>query len=95
VRVEWRPKAREDLAAIVDYIDIDSPQAALAVFEEIQEQIGRLAQYPQMGRVGRVANTRELVINRTPYVAVYQLAEESIIILRVLHGARKWPPAAR
>ncbi|MGB8479497.1 MAG: type II toxin-antitoxin system RelE/ParE family toxin [Acidobacteriaceae bacterium] len=35
--------------------------------------------------------TRELVIHRTPYIAVYLITDDSLRILRVLHGAQRWP----
>ena len=45
----------------------------------------------ECGRVGRVAGTRELVINGTHYVAAYAMTETTVRILRVLHGAQGWP----
>ncbi|MQW61593.1 type II toxin-antitoxin system mRNA interferase toxin, RelE/StbE family [Sinorhizobium meliloti] len=47
--------------------------------------------FPESGRPGRVAGTRELVIPRTPYIAAYMLMADRIRILRVLHGAQNWP----
>jgi hypothetical protein len=35
-----------------------------------------------MGRTGRAPGTRELVINRTPYVAIYRVKRDSIQIVR-------------
>jgi toxin ParE1/3/4 len=43
------------------------------------------------GRAGRVPGTRELVIAGTPFIIPYRVAENTIQILRVLHGKRKWP----
>ena len=47
-----------------------------------------------MGRSGRVEGTRELVISRTPYLVVYRFEEvaDQILIVRLLHGAQRWPP---
>ena len=45
----------------------------------------------QMGRPGRVPGTRELVIAQTPYVVPYLVQGAAIQILRVYHGARRWP----
>ncbi len=63
----------------------------MAVYEEIRSQVAMLANHPQMGRPGRVRGTRELVVNRTPYVVAYRAAGEVVTVLRILHGARKWP----
>ena len=43
-----------------------------------------------MDRVGRVSGTREFVITDTPYIAAYQIVEDTLVILRVLHGAQRW-----
>jgi toxin ParE1/3/4 len=91
VRIEWRPLAENDLAEIVRYIAADSPQAAYHMQEEIARQTARLAEYPEIGRGGRVRGTRELVIARTPFVMAYRVGGEVVTVLRVLHGARKWP----
>lgn len=91
MRIYWNQPAYDDALNIADYIDIENPSAALAVCEEIHNQIGMLSDYPNMGRTGRVLGTRELVINRTAYIAVYRVQEQSITILRILHGAQMWP----
>jgi toxin ParE1/3/4 len=58
------------------------------MIEQIQDGVFRLAELPLMGRVGRV-NTRELVIAGTPYLLVYQVEAGRIVILTILHGARR------
>jgi toxin ParE1/3/4 len=46
-----------------------------------------------MGRQGRCAGTRELVIARTPYIVAYRIERLAVVVLRVLHGAQRWPTA--
>ncbi len=46
---------------------------------------------PEIGRRGRVATTRELMLNRLPFLLVYRLHSLEIEIVALLHGARKWP----
>jgi toxin ParE1/3/4 len=91
MRLEWSAYALADRIAIFDYIEADSPQAAVAVDERIREQVEVLARFPQSGRPGRIEGTRELVINRTPYIVAYRITGETVRILRVLHGSRRWP----
>jgi plasmid stabilization system protein ParE len=50
-----------------------------------------LIETPEIGRPGRIEGTRELVIQRTPYIAAYRIDGETVRILRVLHGAQEWP----
>ena len=47
--------------------------------------------FAESGLPGRVDGTRELVIDRTPYIAAYRVAGVTVQILRVLHGAQRWP----
>ncbi|MCX4151760.1 MULTISPECIES: type II toxin-antitoxin system RelE/ParE family toxin [Paraburkholderia] len=91
MRLEWSAFAIEDRDAIFDYIEEDSPHAAVVVDDRIRVQVKQLLQFPDTGRPGRVEGTRELVISRTPYIAAYRIAGDTVRILRVLHGAQLWP----
>jgi toxin ParE1/3/4 len=91
VRLEWSAFAIEDRDAIFDYIEEDSPYAAVVVDDRIRVQVRQLLQFPEAGRPGRIEGTRELVISRTPYIAAYRITGETVRILRVLHGAQLWP----
>lgn len=62
LRLEWSAFALADRNTIFDYIEADSPQAAITVDERIREQTETLARFPESGRPGRVEGTRELVI---------------------------------
>jgi toxin ParE1/3/4 len=75
----------------VTYVALENPAAARRVQEEIESQIEVLTRYPDRGRPGRIVGTRELVINRTSYIAAYRVTGGTVIILRVLHGSRMWP----
>lgn len=68
----------------------DSPAAACRVVKAIREQVKPLAEHPQLGRVGILDGTRELVISRLPYLVVYQLEGFTVTILAVVHTARNW-----
>jgi len=91
MHVSWTPRARAEREAAIDYIAQDNPIAALDQLDEIERQTNLLTTQPKMGRIGRVKGTRELVINRTPFIAVYRIEGNRIEILRFLHGAQKWP----
>jgi plasmid stabilization system protein ParE len=57
----------------------------------IHEAVQSLRTMPYRGRYGRLENTRELVVPRLPYVVIYQISEERLVILNVLHAAQRWP----
>jgi toxin ParE1/3/4 len=89
--LEWRPTARADLLAIIDYISDDNPEAAQRLGEDVEEKISLLKEHPKLYRVGRVAGTREMVV-RANYVVLYEENDRAVSILRVLHAAQQWPP---
>lgn len=88
----WSPETVEDLAALRAYIEQDAPAAAQRVALHIVHNVEvLLPANPEIGRAGRVPGTRELVIPRTPFIVPYRLQGRTIQILRVFHGARRWP----
>ena len=88
----WSPEAIDDLAALRAYIEQDDPAAARRVALHLVVSIETLlSNHPEMGRPGRVPGTRELVIPKTPYIVPYRLVGDAIQVLRILHGARRWP----
>ena len=80
--------AAADLESIVDYISQDDPSSAKRVFEEIRDAAGRLAEFPHIGRPGRVLATRELVVANYPYILVYSADARTVTVVAVLHAAR-------
>jgi toxin ParE1/3/4 len=84
-------RALNDRDAQLDYIAEDNPMAAVAQGDRIEDQVDQLLQHPQLGRPGRKQGTRELVISRTPFIVVYRIRGKRIELLRLLHGAQKWP----
>ena len=87
----WTPEATQDRDEIYDYIEADNPTAALALDELFAEKARYLVDHPGLGRPGRVAGTRELVVHPN-YILVYDVAGNRVRVLRVLHAARQWPP---
>lgn len=94
MRVTWSPRARGTRGAAIDYIARDNLEAALSQLDAIQRQVRILAEHPAIGRPGRVAGTRELVISRTPFILVYRIDGDAVRILHFLHGAQQWPPGS-
>jgi addiction module RelE/StbE family toxin len=91
VKLVWSRFALNDREDVFSYIEAENPSAAVHVDEQIADAAQRLLDFPDSGRPGRVAGTRELVIPRTPYVAAYLVDGDTVRILRVLHGAQMWP----
>jgi len=83
--------AIEDRTAIFDYIEADSPDAAVMIDDRIEAAAETLEHCPELGRPGRIEGTRELMVPGTPYIVAYRSLGTRVRILRVLHGAQRWP----
>ncbi len=91
MRLSWSRAALNDLVELRAYIANDRPRAAAGVARRILGAVNHLQEHPRMGRPGRVEGTRELVVSKTPYLVPYRVQGDTVVLLRVLHGARKWP----
>lgn len=93
MKVRWTPEAEEDRAQIFEYIAADSPPAAIKMDELFSKTAARLAIHPQYGRAGRIPGTREAVVHKS-YCLVYEIEQDTVWVLALVHTARQWPPVA-
>ena len=91
MKIKWVRLALEDLNEAAEFIAQDNPKAASRVLKRIRDSVQVLAEQPHAGRAGRVHGTRELVVAGTTFIIPYRVVENTVQILRVLHGKRKWP----
>jgi toxin ParE1/3/4 len=55
------------------------------------DQVLILSTMPNIGRMGKVFGTRELVLHEFPYFIVYRVRKDYIQILRIFHQHRQYP----
>lgn len=93
MRILWTDEALDDLAEIVAYYYAEvSPRTAESVEHRIVEQIEGLLPFPERIRKSdRITGTHELVVHRLPYIVFVKLLPDSIVVLNVVHTARKFP----
>jgi toxin ParE1/3/4 len=91
LQIRWSNQASAQLEAAYDFVSEDNAPAAEKQLKIITRAVEQLANFPEMGRPGRVDGTRELVIQGTPYIVAYRLKGTTVRILALLHGARRWP----
>ena len=92
MKVRWAESAEADLDALTLHIAVDGVQNALRIQERLLEAANGLSDFPLQGRLGRIPETRELVVTGTPYLEVYAILDDAVWILHVVHGAHDWPP---
>ena len=87
--VTWSHPAFRDLQEIRDYIARDSEYYAAGFVRRIVETARSLGELPRRGRVVPELgddDIREIVVGA--YRLVYEVSENGVAILGVLHGAR-------
>ena len=89
-KVEWTDPAWDDLAAIAEYIARDSEYYAAAFVQEIKEAAASLAEFAERGQIVPEfadPSIRELLVKS--YRLVYRVLEKRVVILTLIHGARR------
>jgi toxin ParE1/3/4 len=91
VRVIWTPEAQQDRAEVWDAIADDNPRAAARMDALFSDAATSLVGHPKLGRPGMIPGTRELIPHES-YRMVYEVEQEKVWILALVHTARLWPP---
>lgn len=93
MKIVWLRQANQDLLNAFEWLNKRNPAEANRAVQAIYSQISQLQNYPQLGRTGKIANTRELVIQKTRYVVAYRLnfSQNTIEILALVHESQQWP----
>jgi plasmid stabilization system protein ParE len=87
--IRWTSRAADDLVAIVEYIEEDSPAYARLFAQKLVTAIKKLEVYPPLGRIVpeyQDPNLRETLLGS--YRIVYALQPDVVEIITVRHGAR-------
>lgn len=71
------------------YVAQDKPEAAERLATRIVAVVEALRLYPHMGRAGAEPGIRELVIGGTPYIVLYRVRDERVVITTIWHGAQE------
>ena len=94
MRLVWFDQAELDIVEHINFIALRNPTAAIEQDLLVENAVGKLATFPELGRIGPLRHTRELVVQSTSFIAVYRIDHDldEIHILRILHAKQKWPP---
>ena len=87
MKLRWSRRALADLDRIAERIALDKPLVAADFVGTIADKVGRLKEFPLLGRIGVYQDTRELVVHRN-YLVTYRVRGDEVQILQVWHVAR-------
>jgi len=85
--------AEEDFAEIIYYIAAENPKAAEQLADKIEKDLALLSDNPLLGRIPRDNDLKALgyhylIIEN--YLVFYTVEKRTILIHRILHGARSY-----
>ena len=86
--------AEQDLQDIVAFIAADNVPAAVTLADKIERDLERLARLPFLGRVPndeRLAAMAYRVLVVENYLIFYKITGKTVLVHRILHGARDLP----
>lgn len=90
MKLIWTDQALSDLEEIEAFIANDNSRAASLVAKQVYRETFVLRRNPYLGRVGQIDGTRELVIQRYPYLAICEVVSGGVRVLSVFHTSRAW-----
>jgi toxin ParE1/3/4 len=91
MKLRWTPRAVADLEEIGDYLVMAAPQAWEHLLQRLEHLTDLLLDFPLMGKPGIVPETREFVLTGTPYILVFQINDDVVIIVSVRDGRMPMP----
>ncbi len=92
MRLQWTELAARDLEIIANYYEQEAgARIAATNILKIIAAVKTLLKAPHQSRPGRIPGTRELVIDKLPFLVPYRVKNEAIHVLRVFHTAQQPP----
>ncbi len=89
VEIVWSPLAIARLREIQIFVAKDEPIAAERLVTRITALVEVLRIFPFTGRPGAKPGLRELVLAGTPYIVIYCVRSNRVLIDTNWHGAQK------
>lgn len=86
-RVVWTDTALAEIDAIIDYVEIFDPAAAVRLAQRLMDAGNSLADFPNRGRP-RGGGIRQWSLVY-PYLVRYRVRDDVVEILAIRHGARR------
>lgn len=88
MKIEFLPPARAELTDAISYYNTQSEGLGYEFAAEIKRTLGRIAQYPDAWfKLSK--RTRRCRTKRFPYGAIYQMREDTLLIVAIMHLSRE------
>lgn len=87
VEVRLRPEAEQDVAEAALWYEANEPGLGVQFVDQVQATINTIAEQPS-ALTAVHKSVRRALIRRFPFGVFYQIDEDAIIVVAVLHGSR-------
>ncbi len=91
LELQHSKKATQDLDRIATYYEAQSPGLGYNFASYYNQQISMLKTFKALCRPGIRAGTREMVLQKFPYIVVYKVKAMHIQIVTIYHQKLKQP----
>jgi len=92
MKVRFSRRATDDLGEILAALFHQSPQAAGRLLTRIEKIVARLSRFPGMAQeLAEREGVRKVPLVRFPYLIFYKVVGDEVVILHIVHGARREP----
>jgi toxin ParE1/3/4 len=88
MNVELTPLAITDLEEIGDRIALRNPSRAVSFIQELREKARKIGDFPHAGSPRPQWGENVRIDLHGRYLIVYRVTEQSVQVLRVVHGGR-------
>jgi len=76
VRIRYTSQARDDLRAILAFVEQHSPQGARNIARAVRKTVELIGQFPHSGRLAGEEQTRVLPVGRYPYLIYWSVEQD-------------------
>lgn len=88
ITVEFLPAAREELLAVAERYDAETPGLGEAFLTEVERAVERITAFPAHGSL-YLADTRRVLLRRFPFSVVYVADANVALVIAVAHHSRR------
>ncbi|HEX9973145.1 MAG TPA: type II toxin-antitoxin system RelE/ParE family toxin [bacterium] len=88
MKYRFHPSAKVELNEAIDYYECRQAGLGEEFAKEVYSAIHRVRQYPEAWPEFSV-NTRRCLIRRFPYGVIYQISDNEIVIIAIMHLKRE------
>ena len=89
MRLQISERFRDALRREFEFLNSNNPAAARTVVERIIKSTRRLKEFPRSGRSWRLEGSWELVVPGVPYVVIYDITGDAVVLLTLSHTSRE------